>query len=261
MSIPEKCTGKNQDKENPTSVLKKVSRVQFWSENPNVLFQQDYILEFFPIETMTFEQKLNAVSRTVIVLTIVSFVYTQSTRLLAISVISLFCIFLMFYYYSTKDGKKQVRFAEGFESSVPPDPALAYFEEQGIKVQPDKVFDTVVPRNPLSNVLLPDYDYNPNKKPAPPSYNENINKEILKSAKEMVIRSNPGQPDIANKLFSDLGDEFVFEQSMQPFYSNASTTIPNDQGAFADFCYGSMISCKEGNMFACARNMTHYQNN
>jgi hypothetical protein len=261
MSAPEKCMGKSQDRESPASVLKKTSRVPFWAENPNVLFQQEYILEFFPVDSMTFEQKLNAVSRTVIVLTVVSFIYTRSIRLLAISAISLFCIFLMFYYYNTKDGKKQVRFSEGFESSVPPDPVVAYFEEQGIKVQPDKVFDTVVPGNPLSNVLLPDYDYNPNKKPAPPSYNENINKEILNNAKQMVIRSNPGQPDIADKLFNDLGDEFVFEQSMQPFYSNASTTIPNDQGAFADFCYGSMISCKEGNMFACARNMTHYQNN
>jgi hypothetical protein len=37
-------------------------------------------------------------------------------------------------------------------------------------------------------------------------------------------------------------------------------TIPNDQGAFAEFCYGSMISCKEGNNFACARNMSHYTN-
>jgi len=259
--MPEKCIGKGQDKESPTSVLKKTSRVPFWAENPNVLFQQEYILEFFPVDSMTFEQKLNAVSRTVIVLTIISFIYTHSTRLLAISTVSLFFIFLMFYYYSTKDGKKQVRFSEGFETSDPSNPALSYFEEQGINVDPDKIFDPVVPGNPLGNVLIPDYTYNPNKKPAPPSSNENVNKEILNNAKQMVIRSNPGQPDIADKLFKDLGDEFVFEQSMQPFYSNASTTIPNDQGAFADFCYGSMISCKEGNMFACARNMTHYQNN
>jgi len=261
MSSPEKCMGRNQEKENPQSVLKKTFRIPFWAENPNVLFQQDYIFEFFPVDSMTFEQKLNAVSRTVIILTLISFLYTRSIRLVAISVVSLFCIFLMFYYQSDKDQKKRVRFSEGFQSSLPPDPAISYFENQGIKVQPDIVFDPIQPNNPLSNVLLPDYDYNPNKKPAPPTYQPNINDDILNNAKQMVIRSNPGQPDIADKLFNDLGDEFVFQQSMQPFYSNASTTIPNDQGAFADFCYGSMISCKEGNMFACARNMTHYQNN
>ena len=76
----------------------------------------------------------------------------------------------------------------------------------------------------------------------------------------MVIEQNPGQPDIADKLFTDLGEQFVFEQSLQPFYSNSATTIPNDQAGFADFCYGSMVSCKEGNLFACARNLDRHTN-
>jgi len=112
--------------------------------------------------------------------------------------------------------------------------------------------------NPLGNVMLTDYDYNPNKKPAPPSYTDSVENDILTQAKKMVVEANPGQPDIADKLFGDLGDDFTFQQSMQPFYSTASTTIPNDQGAFADFCYGNMISAKEGNMFASQRNMPRH---
>jgi hypothetical protein len=108
--------------------------------------------------------------------------------------------------------------------------------------------------------LLPDYDYNPHKKPAPPAFNTNVNQTILEQAKQLVVDQNPGQPDIANKLFTDLGEQFVFEQSLQPFYSNPATTIPNDQAGFADFCYGSMVSCKEGNMFACARNLDRHTN-
>jgi hypothetical protein len=57
MSSPEKCRGKTQDKEPSSSVLKKSSRIPFWAENPNVLFQQEYILEFFPVDSMTFEQR------------------------------------------------------------------------------------------------------------------------------------------------------------------------------------------------------------
>ena len=48
---------------------------------------------------------------------------------------------------------------------------------------------------------------------------------------------------------------------MRPFYSTANTTIPNDQGAFADFCYGSMVSCKEGNPFACTKQMASRHTN
>jgi hypothetical protein len=102
-------------------------------------------------------------------------------------------------------------------------------------------------------VLLTDYEDNPNKKPAPASYNRANTQDILTQAKEFVKTANPDQPDIADKLFKDLGEELQFEQSMRPFYSTSATTIPNDQEAFADFCYGSMVSCKEGNMFACSR--------
>jgi type III restriction enzyme len=65
------------------------------------------------------------------------------------------------------------------------------------------------------------------------------------------------------KNISFTGNYSLFDKKksvMRPFYSNPGTTIPNDQGAFADFCYGSMISCKEGNAFACARNLSRHTN-
>ena len=99
-----------------------------------------------------------------------------------------------------------------------------------------------------------------NKKPAAPSFNTNVNNDILIQSKQLVSEANPDQPDISDKLFKDLGDQFVFEQSLMPFNSTPNTTIPNDQQAFAEFCYGSMISCKEGNQFACARNLARYNN-
>jgi hypothetical protein len=81
-----------------------------------------------------------------------------------------------------------------------------------------------------------------------------VNKTILGQAKQLVQDANPDQPNIADKLFKDLGEQMTFEQSMRQFYSNPSTTTPDDQQAFAEFCYGGMISCAEGNKFACARN-------
>lgn len=122
------------------------------------------------------------------------------------------------------------------------------------------VFDKPNSNNPFSNVLIPDYEYNPGKKPAPPAFNENTNDQILEQAKKLVSELNPGQPDIAEKLFRDLGEQYVFEQSMRQFSSNPSTTIPNDQTGFAEFCYGSMVSAKEGNLFAAARNLPRYNN-
>lgn len=232
--------------------------IPFWSENPNILFNQKYIFEFFPVNDMTYEQKLNAITRTVIILLIVAFLFSKSLRTLLIGAITIGAIFLMHYYHgiekSKNDFKKQV---EGFDTSK--SPAMDFFKNNNLPL-PDDVFMEPDSSNPFSNVLMTDYDYNPNKKPAPPSFNQNVNNNILNQAKRLVIDANPDQPDIADKLFKDLGEELVFEQSLRQFNSNPSTTIPNDQAAFAEFCYGSMISCKEGNAFACARNTSHYTN-
>ena len=132
-------------------------------------------------------------------------------------------------------------------------------KNENIELEPE-VFDAPKSSNPFSNVLMSDYDYNPDKKPAPPSFNQDVNEEILTSAKKMVQEINHDQPNIQDKLFRSLGEEMVFEQSLRPFHSTSSTTIPNDQQAFAEFCYGSMISCKEGNPFACARNLARHTN-
>jgi hypothetical protein len=165
------------------------------------------------------------------------------------------------YYYDNSpinSKKKKVRFAEENGAEGFANPAKELLSKN--PPNPETVFLAPSSSNPFGNTLMTDYDFNPNKKPAPPANNANVNNDILKQAKLMVVESNPEQPDIADKLFRDLGEQLVFEQSLRPFYSTASTTIPNDQSSFAEFCYGSMISCKEGNPFACARQMSRYTN-
>lgn len=243
-------------------------KIPFWSDDPNILFHKDYIFEFYPVETMTYEQKLNAVSRSVIILSIIAFVLSRNTRIIIISAITLFAVFILYFYQEKEKSKmktkKQVQGLmdkdEGFANEGFANAGLDYLKQQNAGRMPTDVFVAPTQSNPFGNVLMSDYDYNPDKKPAPPSYNQNVNNDILKQAKKFVVDANPDQPDIADKLFKDLGDQYVFEQSLRPFNSTASTTIPNDQGAFAEFCYGSMVSCKEGNAFACARNLSRHTN-
>ena len=232
-----------------------VEEIPFWAENPNVIFQQQYFFEFFPSENMTYSQKLNAVSRMIIYLTFFMFIFTKSIRLLIISLITLSSIYFLYNHQKQEKRKLENKNLENFTSSVAKD----LLEQNNIELQ-GNVFATPTSINPFSNVLISDYDYNVNKKPAAPSFNTNVNNDILIQAKQLVSEANPDQPDISDKLFNDLGEQFVFEQSLRPFHSNPSTTIPNDQQGFAEFCYGSMVSCKEGNMFACARNLARHTN-
>jgi len=233
-------------KNEATVTTKSKPKVPFWSENPNVILNTNYVFEFFPTENMSYAQKLNSISRLVLALAIIGFILTRSVRIVIVTAITLFAIYLIYgHHIKTNNTDKDL---EGFGN-----PALDMLNDMNISTSPE-VFDKPTPENIFSNVLMTDYDYNPNKKPAPPISNPEISDTILEDAKLMVQKLNPGQPNIADKLFRDLGEQFVLEQSLRPFYSTASTTIPNDQAGFADFCYGSMISCKEGNLFACARN-------
>lgn len=234
-----------QVKESIQSDLKKEPVVQFWTEDPNVLLNSKYLFEFFPVEPMSFEQKLNAITRLVVLMTLVSFFYTQNIRLLLIGMISVFFIFML-HKAQTPPPKKET-FAEN--------PATEFYPASR-----DNVFSETDTSNPLGNVLVTDYIYNPQRKPAPPAYTEKVSNSIVNQAKELVQKNHPDIPDISEKLFQDLGDNLMFEQSLRPFYSTASTTIPNDQQSFSEFCYGSMISCKEGNQFACAKKNSRYNN-
>ena len=97
------------------------------------------------------------------------------------------------------------------------------------------------------NVLLPEINDNPDRKPAAPSFNRNVERKI----NEKTIG-----PD--SRLFLDLGDSISFEQSMRNFYSTPNTKVCNDQTSFAKFCYGDMPSCKEGNELQCTKNNQRY---
>jgi hypothetical protein len=240
----------------PTNTKNTIQDKPFWSENPNILLQNPD--ELFPIDSMTYNQKLNAVTRLVVILSIVGFFMTYSIRLLIVSVITILSIWLLHSYKTnTEMKKKKVRFS---------DSALENFDNITDSIRNNSAYPTenvFLPpssTNPFGNVLMTDYDYNPNKKPAPPSFNGNVNTNIIEKVKEAVSDMNPDYPKFSEKLYHDLGEQYTLEQSMRQFVSNPSTTIPNDQTSFAEFCYGSMISCKEGNQFACARNLSRYTN-
>ena len=231
-------------KEVPTKQI-----IPFWFENPNVLFQPNFILEFFPTETMSFNQKLNSLTRLVIIMTLIAYIFTGKQRVLVVSGISLLCIFLL-HYSTKKEG-----FNEGNRRYIKP------YDRHGPLIDIDESrnqYHESTPSNPLSNVLINDYDYNPQKKPAPPSFTKNENETILEETKKQIQILNHDQPDINKKLFQSTTDNLELEQSMRQFYSTANTTIPNDQGGFAEFCYVDMISAKEGNMFASVRNNPRY---
>ena len=202
---------------------------EFWINNPNVLLQN---IDLWPISSMNKNEKFNAISRLIILLTLIGFIFSRSMPILVSGTISLAAIIFLFYL---KDPKKTVK--ENLVSSMN--------------------YENSKPDNPMSNVLLPEIQFDPERPAAPPAY-ENEDK-INNNTKEMVVKTSfNNEEDIKQKLFKDLGDEIEFDRSMRNFNSTASTTIPNDQDKFAEFCYGNMPSCKDGDSLACEKGAFRY---
>jgi len=208
----------------------------FWLYNPLVLFDKEHILEVWPKPEMDLSRKLNAITRIVVLLTIIGMIITRSGKILVTSIVTLIALVILYktqYEEDEKDKIKEKITKEGFESGDPET------EAKFLKVFRDS-FTNPTEENPMMNVLMTDYKYDPKKKRAAPAYNKNITNEINKTASK-------------GKLFRDLGDSLTFQNQMRNFYSMPNTQIPNNQKAFAEFCFGDMTSCKEGNIDACSK--------
>lgn len=93
-------------------------------------------------------------------------------------------------------------------------------------------------RNLFMNVLLDEIKYNPGRPEAAP-----VDNPTVKQTMDDYFRV---------QWFSDPTDVFGKNQSQRQFVTQPSTTVPNDQGSFADWLYRIPgKTCKEGGREAC----------
>ena len=244
------------DKDNRKDILGDISgqilsREKFWIDDPAILVASDKMLTVWPRENMSRNEKLNTLTRLVIYITLIGFIFTYSFKILVSGIVTL-GVFVFLHYSSKNNERESFCNADGGRDNL----------LQSFFTSPDIVSHFTMPTetNPTMNVLLTEISDNPTRNMAGPSYNPVIAEEINASTKDMVMNNFDNDDTVRDKLFNDLGDNFEFEQSMRNFYTTANTTIPNGQKAFADFCYGDMISCKEGHNLACIRNNPNHVN-
>jgi hypothetical protein len=260
----------------PTTLL--TPSIPFWLNEPTILFNKKHISSVWPGENMSSVEKLNAISRFVIIASLLGYLITLNLKIILVAVVTLAVIAILYNVQrnqkakdeSASDGgvgkdakdtkdtqdtqdtqdnkntKSKQNIKEGFAN------AMLYNELKDDYTNPQE-------NNPMMNVLLPEISYDPNRSEAAPAYNPEVEKDLNNKTKDYVVDTTFGdgtkkqQEYIRRKLFSDIGDNYSFDFGMRNFYTNPNTTIPNDQGGFANFCFGDMISAKEGNDNALGR--------
>jgi hypothetical protein len=232
----------------------------FWTIDPKTLIGSTDIL---PSLHMTLEEKMNAISRMVIGLTLFGFLLTQRPAFLLVGALTL-AILAAVYKIQMRGKQKGLLLEEGFAN-----PKLnrdSFHKEKGnyqldqdaatigdlldtapitLDTVPRQNYHAINKKNPMGNVLLTDITDDPNRKSAPPAFNPDIYEDINAATKKQTQYLNPGIKNTDKQLYGDLGDNFKFDtEMMRNFYSTANTRVANDQGAFAQFLYGDMPSGK-----------------
>ena len=193
-----------------------IERDPFWTSNATVLFDKKRLVEFIPTSDMTYEEKLNALTRFFLYSTVLLLLYMREWW--PIYIFLLGAVFTIFLYKTSKTTR----------SSPKP-----YKPEDTYKLPVDTYNVTQCTRptrmNPFMNVLFTEWTDNPNR---PPSCEyKGINDDI--------------ESNFDYNLYKDIDDIFNKNNSQREFYTTPITTIPNDQGSFARWLYSVPSTCKE----------------
>lgn len=262
----------------------------FWVNEPLILFRHEH-LSFWPSSQQTFSEKLNSMTRLILVLTLLGYIVSRSIPIVITGSVSL-GLLVVLYYVKTKEGMTPNMRLHHVMGDTKGSPTLNTVQDSSLDTanrthwypqHRPSTHDTHTsvgngnpvghekhaihvdradkrPReareqaptktNPMMNVMMTDYKDRPHRPRAQPAFSPNVRDAIHAKTKESI------EENLEQKLFHDLGDEINFEHAMNRFTTNPSTTIVNDQKAFAEFCYGNMSSCKDGEVDKCFSNET-----
>jgi hypothetical protein len=187
--------------------------MEFWIDQPKILFNVDHIHEIWIYPEMSLNEKLNAMTRLILLLSLLGYVFLNRSIIL---VIGLILVVLIVIVYKKDD------LLEGMTNPVQP----------------------IQPNNPLNNVLMTDYLDNPTLKPNHPVYSNTVENAINTSALSSILLQNKDNKDIGQG-FSSTRDQMEFEQSMRPFITQPVNSVDQvEYGDFIKFITGTMPSQK-----------------
>ena len=193
-----------------------------------ILFNKQSLLQVIPKKTMTYPEKLNAISRLIIYISVILSFYQGSVLYLLLGVIILFLIYLWShlsgnYIRETLDKSSNSNSNSKSNSN--------YNFKQNNKLLKKKkikhVYVKPTANNPFMNVLPTSYQI-PNR----------ISELADKDHSYEEVQSSINDK-FTQGLYQDVSDIYGSLQSQRQFYTMPNTSIPNDQATFAEWLYSS----------------------
>jgi len=203
-------------------------KTPFWYDDPSVLVTPGSFFEIFPSRKYDMTRKLNALVRLSLYYAVIVYVYQKDRKYLVIPLIALGVTWLV--YYKQEDSQKQQIYKQSVNNQL-----------QDLVKLNDLQTECQIPTkdNPFMNPELKDFGNDELAKPKScPSYN---NVGVQRRVEDLFNED----------LYRDVTDIFGKGNSQRQYYTVPGSQIPNDQGGFAQWLYGTPKTCKEGNKTAC----------
>lgn len=219
----------------------------YWFQNISLtLLNLDYILKIFPTNTMTYPEKINSLVRLSIYIGLILTFFYSNYLYLYIPIITMFITYILYLFrVESLNGTIQQLGPNAKINDVPASTLNKLTKKymKGENASFDKVLDVKKcsapsQNNPFMNPLVFD------------SRTRNMSCDPVSNEVQFDIES-----EYNKYCIKDASDIFNHNSGRRQFYTVASTTYPNNQGAFANWLYGRAPTCKEGNGAQCVANL------
>ena len=214
--------------------------IPFWINQPTILFNKKYLTDLFPSKNMTLEEKFNAITKFVLILTLLGFIFSQNLQIIFIGILTISIVTAI--YYRRRKKYIEERTHENFTNKDEQEPDIKLQEILKDGYYPNNK------KNPFGNVLLTDINSNPDRPSAAPSFNPEVYNKINNAVKKQTQMLNPTIDETNKQIYGDLYENYNLDKSLMRMYTTANTRVSNDQGAFSQWLYGNMPSSKEDNI-------------
>ena len=199
----------------------------FWTENPKILMNRKRIIEFVPTSDMTWKERLNALTRLFLYAGLLLMMYLGKAWPVYLSLAGVMTTLFLFRF-GPRPKIPHRNAPTGHPTTDSPNPYVP--PDQPECIPPTR-------NNPFMNVLQNEYIDNPTRPPA-------CDYEEVKDEVERNWNYN---------LYRDVGEAlWDRNNSQRQWFTMPSTTIPNDQGGFANWLYRTGPVCKT-DQTACLR--------
>ena len=220
-----------------------------WFEDANNLFNKNNFFDIIPLVDMTFEEKINSITRFSIYLSIVLIIFTGNLNYLYIPISAILMFYLVYIFkpkakesFNTNHNNHENNIENTSEnnsqntSQNTSENDNENNEKTTAVIEPNIQEDLSNCRkptkdNPLMNLQIKDFSKHSQQRAC------NVNNEEIK---ETIDKS------FDDKLY--LNTEVIYNTrfNQRNFYSMPNTRSYADQGSFANWLYNTPVSCAQG---------------